>query len=194
MSKPNPKTRVLFGGAVVATWVVLSFVKSSAILNPTRSLISGSVILPWVALALFYFCRRFGRPAVVSVVLLVAVLATWTTYEYFADVPKRQWVAEIKRLGEVSVYTTGRIWTGDIEYLFFESDITEPQVLQILQSSGLAKLDRVVFKHTPITDATLDRLAQMPSLTYVYVEGAQTTIPGAMKLRDSLPTCRIELR
>jgi hypothetical protein len=194
MSKPNPKTRVVFGAAAVATWMVLSSVKSSAIPNPTRALISGSVILAWIAFGLFCLCRRYGRPGVVPVVLLVAGVAAWFSYECFADLSKQRQVAELKELGEVRVITTGEIWTGDIYYLYFESDISEPQVLKILRSPGLEKLDRIVFKQTPITDATLQQLAEMPSLEDVYVEQADVTNAGVEKLRVSLPNCRIEIR
>jgi hypothetical protein len=194
MSKPNPKTRVVIGGLAVASLLVLGMARGGAFPQPVRVILAGGVLLGWIVFALSHFCGPIGRRGVAAVVLLVAVVGAWVTYEYFADIPRQQYVAEIKQIGDVGVITTGRIWTGDIEYLDFDPHLSEAQVLQILGSPGLEHLERVVFKRTPITDATLERLAQMPSVDDVYIEGSKITDEGVAKLKASLPNCRLETR
>jgi len=198
MAETNPKARVLFGGIAVASVTILLLARAGAIPLPARAFIAGGVLLGWTVFAVVRFCRRFGRVGVVAVVLLVSGLAAWLGSTYYGDLPKQRQVAAIRALGPVKVTTSGSrkgsVWTGDIQYLHFDSDISEPQVLAILHSPGLEKLKRVVFKRTPITDATPARLAEMSSLQDISVVGGKITDAGVAKLRKSLPSCGIEIR
>jgi hypothetical protein len=150
------------------------------------------VVLGWLVFGLVALCRRTGRLGVAAVCIFGSVAAIWGWFRYQNELINQSHVAAIKRIGDVSVITRGSLRSNHIEYLYFESNVNESQVLRILSSPGLEQLERVVFKLTPITDATLKRLAEMPSLQDIYVEGAEVTAAGVERLSTSLPNCRVK--
>lgn len=182
--------RVVFRSLIAASIVGLLLAQNSAVPSELRVALAAGISLGWLGFGLFFFIRRFPYIGTACVV----VTAVWIGIKYREDVPKRKLVAELKQLGDISVITNGGIWTGDIEYLYFESTVDEAAVLEALQLSRLERLERLVFRRTPITDKTLAMLGESPTLRSIYIEGGRTTDEGVQRLSAALPNCRIEVR
>jgi len=192
MTPTKSNRHVAFGTLVATSVVCLLMAKSGAMPRPAGVVVAGGVLLGWLAFGVIALCRRTGRLGIVAVCLFCSVAAIWGWTRYQDELVIQRNVAEIKRLGDVSVITHGSLRSNHIEYLYFDSHITESQVLKILSLPGLEKLDRVVFKLTPISDATLKRLSEISSLQSVYVEGAEVTAAGVEQLSRSLPKCSVQ--
>lgn len=189
---------VTFGGLASATVAIFLLAHLRIFPQPISQLLVVLIGCGWLLALVFYVSRRFGRVGIGSTFVLGAVIAVWFTIRYRQEISQRQFVDAIKRFKHVDVLTTGlesgSLWTGDIHYLYFESGISEPEVLQILRSPGLERLKRVVFKRTHITDRTLAELAVLPGLRDVYLEGGDVTTSGIEKLIARCPDCRLEVR
>lgn len=194
------KKYVVFGGLGSASVAVLLLISLGVLPRLLSQVLVIGIVTGWLALAVFSFVRRFRLPGVALLVLLLSAAAIWIWHKYQEDLPKQQLAAEIKEQGNVHVHVitrgmdTGSFWTGDVYYLYFERGITEPQVRRILRLPGLDGLERLVFKGTAITDATLRELPQLPNLRDVYIEGGNVTDAGVDRLIEACPNCRVEIR
>lgn len=161
-------------------------------------MLSAGVGLGWILATAFYVSQRFGRIGTASMMLSGLAIIVWFGNHYRQDISKREFVNAIRQHRNVKVFTTGlesgSFWTGDINYLYFEAGIREAEVLQILRSPGLKRLERIVFKRARVTDKTLKQLGELPSLGDVYLEGTDVTMSGIENLIAQCPGCRLQVR
>src|SRR5438105_2570318 len=112
------KKRMALGGAVSLTLALLFLLALAPLSLEVRRVVAALIPLLWLAVGGAWAVCRFGKVAALVLVALVLILGGMVGYAYWKDEPNRRIVAQIKELGASYVGTTGKLLTGEVEYVY----------------------------------------------------------------------------
>jgi hypothetical protein len=161
--------------------------------SDVRGLIALLLILAWTFTGLIWLVQRFGLPAILGIIALVVPIAGAVSYSYWQDAPNREAYARIKELGASFVGTRGKVFTGEVDYVYFDSDANDAKVRQFTELEGIDDLDRLVIQGSGITDATARKVTRFKKMKYLYLGGTRVSREVVAELRAALPDCRIQV-
>jgi hypothetical protein len=159
-----------------------------------RGAIAALLLFGWSYAGLVCLVDRYGRRALVAIIAILVLTGGAASYAYWEDTANRKAYSRIKGLRAYYVGTKGKILTGEVDYVYFDSNATDEDVRQFTELDGLQKLDRLVIKGTRISDATAKRFVRFKELTFLYLEGTQVTEETLEELDAAMPNCSIEAK
>jgi hypothetical protein len=160
-----------------------------------RRVFAGLLVLAWLFFCINWLIRRFGRIAVVALVILALLISSTAWYIYWQDEPTRNLVAQIRECHPYYIGTTGgEVILGKVDYVYFDSGASDDDVRRFTELEGLTDLRRLVFVGTRLSDATVMQFKRFSELEHLYIEGTKLSDETIEFLLDVLPDCRIDVK
>src|SRR5262245_19951826 len=159
-----------------------------------RLLVLLLIALGWLLAGIHWAYHRFGKVGIVALAGTGLALTGVAGYAYWQDMPNRQLVAQIRDLHAFYVGTTGTLFTGEVDYVYFDSVATDEEVEQFTRLDGLAAVRRLVFKETKLADATTNKVGRFSEVRELYLESTNVSPATIEQLRALLPKCAIEVK
>ena len=159
-----------------------------------RQILAVLLILGWPLAGAYWLIRRFGKRAVVGLAAVSISIGGVVSYKYWKDGPNRRTYSQIKDLHAYYVGTTGKVFTGEVEYVYFDSKSSDDEVRQFTDLNGLDTLKQLVVHGSRISDSTAMKLTRFKNLKFLSLEGTLVREETLERLQADLPNCEIELK
>ena len=192
------KKRSIWRGAISLSVVLFLVLLITPFPSDLRGLLFCSLILGWFLAGVFWVVRRFGKTTALVLALVLAAVSLTVggigAYAYWEDEPNRRAVSQVRELRAYYVGTTGKLLTGEIDYVYFDQEATDDDIGRFTELDGLQGLKRLVLKGTRINDVTARKLSRLSQLHHLYIQGSRLSEETIDHLFDAMPNCKIEVK
>jgi hypothetical protein len=185
------KKSITFGGATSLTVTLLLLLAALPFPSDARLAVVFLLALGWLIAACRWTILRYGRRGGALVAVVALALTGWAGTLYWLDGPNRRLVAQIEQLPGCSAFTTGRIFTGEVNHVHIGSRASNKEVWQITQLEGLNHLERVFVDDVPIRAETAKQFGRFTTLRFLLFRGTGVSEETLDELQQQLPDCDI---